>query len=371
MAKKIKQYRPHGFGTIYRRGNKWWGEIHFDGQRTRMPLGVNVHEDGVKDATLRKRAEAVMAEKTEHYRISDRVAYLEAQLAKLRGEVVTAREKCRDGALTLGGLFAAFESSPRRRQMRDASLENYERTCRRLADIFGAETVAENLTAADADRFMTSLGLDGDSWNAWRGRLVVIWRICGMPTAIWDGIAIREKSSKAHEVLTDEEIDRVTAACGERYDGDLRRLMIVGACTGMRLRDCQNLDWSAVDLAGGMVRVKTQKTGADVSVPILRPLRAMLESLPHRTGLVLPGLRGVHCSVASTRVFKSAGIVGSNGKKSFHSFRSTAATRLVEAGVPMEIVRTIFGHSTEAMTRHYTHVREQAIRDAYEKAGIK
>ena len=54
-------------------------------------------------------------------------------------------------------------------------------------------------------------------------------------------------------------------------------LIVMAACTGMRRGDVCGLKWADVDLAEGMLAVKTSKTGADVEIPIFNPLRAVLE----------------------------------------------------------------------------------------------
>ncbi len=72
-------------------------------------------------------------------------------------------------------------------------------------------------------------------------------------------------------------------------DGFMHPLIVTAACTGMRRGDVCGLVWENVDLKGGMLTVKTSKTGAGVEIPIFAPLRAVLEGLakPHK-GLVYP-----------------------------------------------------------------------------------
>jgi len=61
-------------------------------------------------------------------------------------------------------------------------------------------------------------------------------------------------------------------------DEFMHPLITTAACTGMRRGDVCGLRWDAVDLAGGMLAVKTSKTGADVEIPIFAPLQAVLEA---------------------------------------------------------------------------------------------
>ncbi len=62
-----------------------------------------------------------------------------------------------------------------------------------------------------------------------------------------------------------------------RDDEFMHPLIVTAACTGMRRGDVCGLQWRDVDLAGGMLTVKTSKTGGAVEIPIFRPLRAVLE----------------------------------------------------------------------------------------------
>jgi integrase len=50
-----------------------------------------------------------------------------------------------------------------------------------------------------------------------------------------------------------------------------------------------------------------------------------------------------------------------------HCLRHQAITKLLEAGTPHETVRAIAGHVSEAMMRHYSHIRYSAASDALSK----
>jgi len=62
-----------------------------------------------------------------------------------------------------------------------------------------------------------------------------------------------------------------------RPDPMLFPLTVCAACTGMRIGDVCQLQWKSVDLAAGVVAVRTSKTGANVEIPIFKPLREVLE----------------------------------------------------------------------------------------------
>ncbi len=63
-----------------------------------------------------------------------------------------------------------------------------------------------------------------------------------------------------------------------RSDEFLYPLLVCAMSTGMRRGDVCNLKWSDVDLQGGMLTVKTSKTGETVEIPIFESLREVLLS---------------------------------------------------------------------------------------------
>ncbi len=66
-----------------------------------------------------------------------------------------------------------------------------------------------------------------------------------------------------------------------RDDEFMFPLIVTAMCTGLRRGDVCRLRWPAVDFDGGMLAVKTNKSGAKVEIPMFQPLREVLES---RTG---------------------------------------------------------------------------------------
>lgn len=87
--------------------------------------------------------------------------------------------------------------------------------------------------------------------------------------------------------FTPEELRALLDAA--KGDDFLYPLVVCAAMTGMRLGDVCNLKWPSVDLASGMIAVKTSKTEKQVEIPIFAPLRRVLEDLGGKgRGFVFP-----------------------------------------------------------------------------------
>lgn len=87
--------------------------------------------------------------------------------------------------------------------------------------------------------------------------------------------------------FTSDEIEALLNAGSD--DAFMYPLIVTAAYTGMRRGDVCGLRWSAVDMEGRMLAVKTSKTEADTEIPIFPPLMAILEERKgKRTGYVFP-----------------------------------------------------------------------------------
>ena len=81
--------------------------------------------------------------------------------------------------------------------------------------------------------------------------------------------AISDKSEIAHKPPTDEQMSRVWDYTRNLRDKPyLHRLAVLAACSGLRIGDCCNLTWDKVDLLKMLLTVKTEKTKAEVAIPL-------------------------------------------------------------------------------------------------------
>jgi len=163
--------------------------------------------------------------------------------------------------------------------------------------------------------------------------------------------------------------------------GNYRLLVALGYSTGLRLVDCALLEWPAVDLAGGFLRVIPRKTanrkrraegGGMVTPPILPDVAALLPKAK-RKGFVMPAVAADYQSQTIggklAKLFDLAKVKDTTaGRASFHSLRVTWMTLNDEAGTSRIVSRAILGHQGAAMSDHYSRADASKARDAVEKA---
>lgn len=206
------------------------------------------------------------------------------------------------------------------------------------------------------------------------------------PAEFVEPIKTRSEEQSSRRALTLSEIRAVLALA----DPEWQSLIKFGLYTGQRLGDLVRLTWANIDLEQEVIRLTTGKTGKRLSIPIAAPLRDHITSLSgsddpraplhprafqtlSATGrivgisnqfgdlLALAGLREM-------RTHQSRGI-GRDAKRerpqvSFHSLRHSAVSILKAAGIAHATVQELIGHESEAVSRHYTHVDEGALRKA-------
>lgn len=195
----------------------------------------------------------------------------------------------------------------------------------------------------------------------------------------FDEIPPKKKHNVHREPFTTDELESIIAHC----DDILRPVFITGMCTAMRRGDCCLLKWESVDLDNDFITVETSKTGEYAEIPMFPLLRKEIEKQPRKGTYVFPEaaemyLQNPHgISWRLKQALKAAKIkskkVSQNTKssniKGFHSLRTTWITMALTAGVPMELVRRVTGHSTvNIVLKHYFRPGREDFRNALETA---
>ncbi len=141
----------------------------------------------------------------------------------------------------------------------------------------------------------------------------------------------------------------------------LKPLVFVSLHTGMRRGELFALTWQSVDLVAARITVHgaTAKSGTTRHLPLnseaLAVLRGWYGQAADKAGLVFPGKDGA----AFNNVRRSwEGVLAAAGITRFrwHDLRHSFASKLVMAGVDLNTVRELLGHSDYKMTQRYAHL---------------
>ena len=215
-------------------------------------------------------------------------------------------------------------------------------------------------------------------------RLRAFLRFCRDSRWIHDNPALALKQPKVADVptlpFTAGEMKKILEACG-KYRGDkdrMRAFVLTMRYSGLRIGDTATLKRDRVQ--ENKILLYQAKTGTPVYVPIpnlvtdaLRKVKSDSEYFFWKTG------RGTVRTITTnwerylSSVFDLSGVSGAHS----HRFRDTFAVELLLAGVPIEQVSMLLGHSSVRITeRHYApwvkarqHQLEIAVRRAWRSAA--
>jgi integrase len=154
-------------------------------------------------------------------------------------------------------------------------------------------------------------------------------------------------SVKRLRYLMPEEVQRLIESCPEY----LKPIVIVAVHTGMRRGEILGLRWNRVDLEKGKISLTDTKNSEDRVVFMNETVKATLDGLGRREGLIFDV--GVNLMKKDyDEALEKAGIEDFT----FHDLRHTFASNLAMAGVDLNDIRELLGHKNIAMTLRYAHL---------------
>jgi integrase len=174
------------------------------------------------------------------------------------------------------------------------------------------------------------------------------------------------------EDLNDEQLKRLMDAIEASTNVDVKAMMRLVLCTGMRRGELLKLQWSHIDFDRGFIKIKDPKGGIDQTIPLNDAAREILESHHHsESEFVFPGVDGgqrVSVQAAVNKIKKAAGLP--KDFRPMHGLRHLYASMLASSGrVDMYTLQRLLTHKDPRMTQRYAHLRDGALRDASNVAG--
>lgn len=290
-------------------------------------------------------------------------------------------EKGRANGLLLGDAWQAYLDSRRRPKSGPATLDAYRHYWNTFAAWAGQKVrYCRDVSADMADLYARDLDrqpIRAQTVNKHLMFLRLAFRVLVPESANpFIGLSSNKAAQRdTHRPLHPDEVRELVATAS----GEMRLLVLLGYCTGLRLGDCATLDWSAVDLEARtivLVPAKTARRARRVAIPIHPQLLRELVALETaRIGPVLPSIaaryrkRRDYVQKDVAKLLARCGIRKSvDGSVGFHSLRHSYDSALKNAGVPASIVMALLGHQTPAVSARYFHADPEASAAAVVRA---
>jgi integrase len=356
-------------GYVFQRGNKWVARVTFT------------------DPATGKRKEQWKTGKTEQHArelLVGMLASLPEQKASLDALNSDNSHSSAPTFKTVAAQYAAHKIKPAvyRENRKIAGLRSERTTRIRLAvllDYFG-EMPIDRITNATVDRFRIerlntptqykhSDGTPKERAIASVNRELELLRSV-MLWAVGEGYiqkAPRAPIVKAHEtkrtrVLSPTEEKKLLKACDTPDRKHIIPVIIFALTTGARANEIKQVKWSDVDLKARTItlRATTTKTNKPRTLPLSERLLSQLMAMPDapRESRIFKMTTWQKSWNAACR---DAGIVGLR----FHDLRATFITRMIEKGMPVELVAKLSGHAdASTLYAHYLRPQSNAVEQA-------
>ena len=177
--------------------------------------------------------------------------------------------------------------------------------------------------------------------------------------------------------LSVEEANRLLDAY--RGDRDLYVFTAIGLNTGMRIGEIVNLTWPDVDLSRRVVKVRPKtegqgirawrvKTGDIRDIPVNDSLAGVLSKHPRHISCpyVLYSPDGTPYTDQAMRDRMERAVKRTGIPAHPHLLRHTFGTTLAAAGVDLDTIRRLMGHTDIHMTMRYLHAAPDRMKGAVE-----
>ena len=298
----------------------------------------------------------------------------DAEKFKLRQEIggITKKEQ---KPVSLSLLLKRYENYSKTNKKSYQTYDVY--AIRILRDYFGGNKNILELKTTEIESFKSHLlakGLKASTINKYvqtLGKVINLGIDCGLleNNPVNKIAKLRVDNYKIRYLSIDEEKALFNEICkGQEVVGrdhkkktiypyrHLKPIVICALQTGMRRGEILNCRKDWVDLDKGYLNILETKNGKSREIPISKSLKPILKEAMQNDSeyvFVNPETQMPYVDIkhSFSTVIKNANI----SNFSFHCLRHTAATRMIESGCDIVVVKEILGHSDVSTTMRYTH----------------
>ncbi len=177
-----------------------------------------------------------------------------------------------------------------------------------------------------------------------------------------DFITLRKERKGRIRVLSKEEEQRLIDLLRNTDHGQRRHyfpqvadLITVLIDTGMRLSEALDMRYEDIDFTSNLISIWINKGDRPRSVPMTNRVRRVLETRREDNPVKPFAIKDHQAETAWRSVRKEMGLA-SDKEFVIHALRHTCASRMVNRGIDLYIVKDILGHASIVTTQIYAHL---------------
>lgn len=174
--------------------------------------------------------------------------------------------------------------------------------------------------------------------------------------------------------VTDEQIKALYGAINN-YDTEPFRSIFVWLATGRRVNEVLSLKWSDINLNSCTYTVlpENNKAGKRMEYVLDDDLLHVVNTLPKKSQYIFPAIKNPNLKMHNDTIKKhwikiltNANLVNIDEKNNkviplirIHDLRHIVGLKLVNAGISLEVIASVLGHTTTNITKRYSKVRTE------------
>jgi integrase len=184
----------------------------------------------------------------------------------------------------------------------------------------------------------------------------------------------RNQEIKRKRYLSADELTRLMKALAEHHNREAADALRFILLTGARKSEVLSATWGQFEFGAGTWTKPgaTTKQKTDHIIPLSAPARQLLAQIRERSSSPKfvfpgPGPTGHRTSVKRgwAQICKVGGIAGLR----VHDLRHSYAAQLASAGVGINVIGALLGHTQPSTTSRYAHLFDDTLRAATERVG--
>ncbi|MCK5783854.1 MAG: tyrosine-type recombinase/integrase [Desulfobacterales bacterium] len=157
-------------------------------------------------------------------------------------------------------------------------------------------------------------------------------------------------------VISQEDVDKILAEA-EKTKPELYRIIQFALFTGARREEIIKMKYEHI--SAGSIKI-FGKGNKERLTPLVKPAKEVLEN--QHFGKIFSYQHVSTISNYYRETTRAAGVVSR-----FHDLRHTAATNMLNKGIPFEVVQSILGHADLRTTQLYAKVMQETVRKEMKK----
>ena len=171
--------------------------------------------------------------------------------------------------------------------------------------------------------------------------------------------------------LADDEIKRLYEEIYD-YDAEPYRSIFIWLSTGRRVNEVLSLRWEDINMAKKefTITADNNKAGRSMTYHMDDDLMGTLKDIKSRTGYLFPAIKDPNNKMHNDTLKRHWKKILENANIEhlrIHDLRHIVGLKLVNAGVSLEVIASVLGHTTVSITKRYSKVRTETASKAMEK----